>query len=352
MNKDYQNILIIALRKIGDTIIATSGAYLLRQAYPTAKITMLVRPLTQTVVENNPVVDEVMVYNYTHQSSFQEMRGISREIRQKEFDLCIVLDNKPRSAMLAWMAGIPKRVGFEKIEFRNVYLKLFYTDIIKIDYDASSTQQVKNHEIFINRFTGRMDTAKMVMSEPMQSGKEKVENLIAKGERPSAKKIALCVRSGCKTKDWPLERFAAVIDAVAQARDATFYVIGSKADIPYAKELQTMTGVQLNVVCGETSLAELAYFIGKMDLFLSVDTGSAHIAATTDTPLVVLYGSTSPDKWGPYTKNIINIIPQKECHPCDGKKIHCDEPICLETIQAEQVTKACLTQLRGTEGLK
>ena len=62
-NLQYKNILILNLRKIGDTIMATSSAYLLKKAYPEAKITMLVKPLTKSIVENNPVIDEVLLYD-------------------------------------------------------------------------------------------------------------------------------------------------------------------------------------------------------------------------------------------------------------------------------------------------
>jgi heptosyltransferase-2 len=353
MRPEYKNILIICLRKIGDAVIATSVAYMLKQAYPDAKITMLVKPLTREIVTGNPVIDDVMLYNYSHEAKFREIRQVAADIRQRNFDLCIVADNKPRSAMLAWLAGIPNRVGFENITLRNVYLKLFYTRIIKTDYDASQTLQAKNHEIFVNRFTKAQHTAKMIMPEGSAANVAKVEALLSQvltdqaKERQACLKIALCIRSGVVTKDWPVERFAAVIDKLAERYNAVFYVIGSVDDAEVAASLTKMVHVPVSILCGKTSLVELACLLRKSDFFLTVDTGSAHIAATTGIPMVAVYGSTSPRKWGPYSGNAVTLSPDYHCHPCDGTKIKCSKPLCLLTISVDDVVAACEKKLKG-----
>jgi lipopolysaccharide heptosyltransferase II len=350
MAQPYKNILVFCLRKIGDAVIATSVPYLLKKAYPKAKITMIVRPLTQEIVMDNPVVDEVMLYNYTHKTSLNEIRQIAADIKQKKFDLAIIADNKPRSAMLAWLAAIPKRVGFENIEFRNVYLKLFYTDIIKIDYNAARTLQAKNHEIFINRFTGRKDIAKMVMPEVSLESKAKIDDLIEQvifaHSVNNPLKIALCIRSGALTKDWPLQYFREVAERLYRTYpQAVFYIIGSAADQEYADWFIEKTDAPVSSLCGKTTLSELRYIIAVSDLFLTVDTGAAHIAATTATPMVAMYGGTSPRKWGPYTNHAITLEPSCKCHPCDGTKVKCNNPSCLGTITIDDVLGACKKQL-------
>ena len=62
--KTYKNILVNALVNLGDVVLTTSAVALLRKAYPEAKITMLVKPAVQEAVENNPVIDEVIVFKY------------------------------------------------------------------------------------------------------------------------------------------------------------------------------------------------------------------------------------------------------------------------------------------------
>lgn len=90
-------------------------------------------------------------------------------------------------------------------------MKLFYTDIYKIDYDFINTQQVKNHEIFINRITGRFDKAKMVMPNISNESQLKVSSLLDNLSK-NRLNVALCIRSGIKFKDWSQENFIKVLN--------------------------------------------------------------------------------------------------------------------------------------------
>lgn len=340
----YKNILILNLRKIGDTIMATSAAYLLKKAYPDAQITMLVKPLTRSIVENNPVIDEVLLYNYSHKNKLKDLRKTAKLLHDKSFDLAIVIDNKPRSALLAWMAKIPKRVGFEKITRRNIYLKLLYTNIYKIDYDFLATPQVKNHEIFINRLTGRNDKAKMVMPNISTKSRIKVNELIS--SLPAKKiKIALCIRSGVPFKDWPQKYFAEVIQKLNTKYDAAFFLIGSDNDSAYADEfVKLCPNISVRNFCGKTTLPELGHLLKKSDLLLSVDTGTAHMAAAVDTPEVVIFAGTSHKHWSPYGDKVSCVYPEGlTCYPCsDEIRKTCRDYKCLYAIQPIEIQNKCM----------
>lgn len=341
MNLQYKNILILNLRKIGDTIMATSSAYLLKKAYPEAKITMLVKPLTKSIVENNPVIDEVMIYNYSHKAKWSEIKKLSNQIKSKNFDVAIIIDNKPRSALLSYLAGIPKRIGFEKITARNIYLKFLYTDIYKIDYDFLSTQQVKNHEIFINRITKKQDKAKMVMPDITNESKELVNNIF----KPLPKErlnIALCIRSGVKFKDWTNENFIKVITALANEYKLNFYVVGSPNDYNYVEEFIKQSNLPIKNFCGKTNLPELGYLLKKSDMLLSVDTGTAHIAAAENIDTVVIFAGTSHKHWAPYGEKVKIIYPQLNCYPCvDKQRKECKNYACLKNVDIDKVIEFC-----------
>lgn len=341
-HNDYKNILVITLRKIGDTIIATAGLNLLRQYYPNAHISVLVKPLTQSIVQNHPCVDEVLLYDYSHKVNLSTINQTINLLKSKHFDLCIILDNKVRSAMLAYLSGIPTRVGFEKIEFRNCYLHLFYNKLFPIDYDVNQVQQAKNHEIFINRFTGGTLKASMVLPLLPDSSKQYIDQLFQDTlttQNRSNLKIALCLRSGQKKKDWSLSNFQTTVEQLAQSYPTTFYIIGSKADIPFAEEFIHNTKAHILNFCGQTTLPELGYLFSKFDFFLTVDTGSAHICGATKTPMVVVFGATSASKWAPYSKHAVCIESGISCVPCAEKK--CNTQKCLHSISPKTVYDAC-----------
>ncbi len=335
----YQNIIIFNLRKIGDTIMATAAASILRQAYPQAKITMLVKPLTRQIVENNPVIDEVLLYNYSHKAKLSELRATASLLKARSFDLAIVIDNKVRSALLAYLASIPVRVGFEKITLRNIYLKALYTKIYPIDYDFKATLQVKNHQIFLNRFTQGNYEPKMLLPQISTEDKKIIGQILPPTEK---KKIALCLRSGVKFKDWPLKRFAAVVKALSERSEVAFYIVGSKSDYQYGEEFKKMVSCPLENLCGKTNLAQLGYFLGQFSLLLSVDTGTAHLAAAANLPVVVVFGGTSHLHWAPYGEKVCALAPQLACYPCsDKERKKCQGYPCLEAVKPQTVFKAC-----------
>ena len=337
----YKNILILNLRKIGDTIMATSCAYLLKKAYPSAKISMLVKPLTKSIVENNPVIDEVLLYNYSHKVNIDDLKQVVRELKEKYFDLAVIVDNKPRSAMISYLAGIPKRIGFEKITFRNIYLRLFYTDIYKIDYDFFATQQVKNHEIFINRFTSRNDKAKMIMPNISIDSKNLVDNLLEQLPKDRIN-MALCIRSGIAFKDWANEYFIQVIQHLSKIKSINFYIVGSKNDYKYAQDFIAKSKLPIANFCGKTDLPQLGYLLKQSNLLLSVDTGTAHIAAAQEINTVVIFAGTSHKHWAPYGNTVKVIYPKLLCYPCNDKmKNKCKNYPCLNNISINSVISVC-----------
>lgn len=341
MNLQYKNILILNLRKIGDTIMATSSAYLLKKAYPEAKITMLVKPLTKSIVENNPVIDEVLLYDYSHKAKWNDIKKSVDELKSKNFDLAVIIDNKPRSAMLSYLAKIPKRIGFEKITLRNIYLKLFYTDIYKIDYDFINTQQVKNHEIFINRITGRFDKAKMVMPNISNESQLKVSSLLDNLSK-NRLNVALCIRSGIKFKDWSQENFIKVLNFLNQKYELNFYVVGSANNYDYAQSFIEKSNIDIVNFCGKTNLPELGYLLKQSDLLLSVDTGTAHIAAAQETDTIVIFAGTSHKHWAPYGDKVKVVYPKLSCYPCsDKERKQCKSYLCLENIDINNVIEFC-----------
>ena len=350
----YKNILILNLRKIGDTIMATSAAYLLKKAYPQAKITMLVKPLTRPIVENNPVIDEVMLYNYEHKVNLSDLKQTVNQLKEKHFDLAVVIDGKARSAVLAYLAGIPKRAGFENITLRNIYLKIFYTDLFNIGYDAFEVQQVKNHENFINRLTGKKDKAQMVMPDVDKSGQAKVKSLLQ--QLPQDKlKIALCLRSNCEFKDWPMQYFVETVQKLNEKYSASFFIVGAKNDKKFADSFIYKADLK-NVYdfCGQTTLPQLGYLLKQADFMLSVDTGTAHIAASQHTPEVVIFAGTSHKHWAPYGSCVDVVYPNIPCYPCSDKmrrqcRKKADRYDCLNKVYVQDVIDKCSAKLDKLE---
>jgi len=347
----YKNILVNALVNLGDVVLTTSAIAILKKAYPDAKITMLVKPVVRQAVENNPLIDEVMVFQYkAKDNSFGKMLEMVRDIKRHHFDLSISFDRKLRPALLCWLAGIPTRVGPDKVfDDKPSRVTWLYTDVIQIKHDLNAVLQAETYQTIIRGFTGITDHAEPVFARITAEAEKKAEDLLA--SLPQAeKRIALCVKGTFELKTWPKEYFAEVVNALAQRYDVSFFIVGAPNDREYADEvIETMEPQVLNF-CGKTTLVDLAALIRKSDLLITVDTGATHIAATTGVKMVTVYGCTSPDRWHPCNKNARVLTSRESCCPCSVRADECPsspKPGCLWSVKPQQVLEECYALLEG-----
>jgi lipopolysaccharide heptosyltransferase II len=348
--KTYNNILVHCLVNLGDVLVSTSAVALLRRLNPGAKITMMVRPNVRELVENNPVIDEVLLFDYqSKQKSLRAMLAMVGEIRRRNFDLCVSLDRKSRPAILTWLAGIPVRVGptmiFDRKPSRITWL---YTDVISMDYDFENTLQAENYQQIVRGFFHSDQHAKPVMGMPGTANEEKANALLALLPKAD-KRIALCVKGTFPLKTWPKEYFLQVIAALRKKYQASFYIIGAPGDRDYAEEFVRASQTPIANFCGKTSLKDMVPIFKKSDLFLTVDTGAAHVAATTGVPMVVMYGCISPRRWHPVSDRAEVLTANEPCCPCHIPADACPsapKPKCLWSVTPSMVLEKCEKMLQ------
>lgn len=346
--QQYKNILVHSMVNLGDVLLSTSAVALLRQIYPDAKITMMVKPAVAQVVVNNPVIDDVIIYDYKAKNrSLKSILIMVKELRQRKFDLSISFDRKLRPALLTWFAGIPLRVGPDRVfDDKPSWVTKLYTHIIPITHDIINTLQVETYQAIVRGFTKSNGSAKPVMARIMPEHEQKAEELlqslpvIARGTKQSLYRIALCVKGTFSLKDWPKERFAQLIDELSVQYEATFFIIGAPEDRKYADQVIDLTKTPVANFCGQTNLLEVAAVLKKADLFITVDTGAAHIAATVGVPMVVIYGCTSPKRWQPISEEVVVLSSQESCCPCSIAADACPEHMCMNRIRVDMVREA------------
>ncbi len=343
--KQYKNILVNALVNLGDVVLTTSAIALLKKAYPEARITMLVKPVVRQVVENNPLIDEVMIFQYkAKENSAGKMLEMVRTLKRHHFDLSVSFDRKLRPALLCWLAGIPTRVGPDKVfDDRPSRVTWLYTDVVPIKHDLNAILQAETYQTIIRQFTGIKDHAEPVFARIPAVSKKRAEELLARLPK-TEKYIALCVKGTFPLKTWPKEYFVEVVDALADRYDASFFIVGAPNDREYADDVIAAMNAPVMNFCGETSLVDLAAIIRQADLLITVDTGAAHIAATTGVPMVTIYGCTSPDRWHPINKKARVLTSRETCCPCTVRANECPsnpQPKCLWNIKPQQVLEQC-----------
>ena len=332
----FKNILVNALVNLGDVVLTTSALALIKKNFPATKITMLVKPAVKDAVIDNPVVDDVIVLDYrAKENSFKKMRALVKEIRRRNFDLAISFDRKLRPALINFFARIPRRVGPTKVfDDNKSRVTLLYTDVVEISHDLDKTLQAETYQEIVRKFFKLEGHAEPVFPKKNSPVAEK----LLKRLPPAEFKIALCVKGTFPLKTWSKKYFAEVVRELRKNFDAAFFIVGAPNDKTYADEVIAETGGGVENFCGETSLTDLAELFRRADLFITVDTGATHIAATTGIKMVTMYGCTSPDRWHPINKNAIALTSREPCCPCTKK--FCDEPLCLKNVPPAQVIAA------------
>ena len=299
-------ILINQLKNIGDVLLSTAAIALVRKTYPDAWITLMVAANVAPFFENHPLVNEILPFSYkSKEGSVFSMINMVKEVKDRHFDVNISLESRLRPLLIATLAGIPIRIagdGMDRYGGKKEWYRFLYTQLVPI------TTQEKEHqsETFmkvVRPFLHLLDTieAKPTMPMPSEESKEKIKKLLRINDS-KRKKVLFCVRGTWYGKNWNPDYFTEVISNTAKKYDVDCYVIGTAGDYTYAQSIIDKCTSKVENICGKTGPSDLVPLFNYCDLLVSVDTGTAHIAATTDIPIVSIYLATNPVQWHPLSE--------------------------------------------------
>ena len=333
-------ILINQLNNIGDVLLATSAISLVRQVYPDAWITLMVVPRVASVFEGHPLVDEVLPFAYhSKDSSIASMWRMAQEIRKRKFDLNISLDFRLRPLIIALLAGISQRISGDGLyQYKKQWYRCLFTKLYSVEGQYAE-HQTETFLKIVRPFLRLPDDASALPSLPPSTpaNRDKARKLlgIQSGTGDYPKKVLFCVRGTHPEKNWPQEYFAKVIDATASHYNADCYIIGAPSDYDYAQTVIDKCGKTVENLCGKTETTDLVALFEQSDLLITVDTGSAHIAATTKIPIVSIFLCTNPVQWRPLSDKAIVL-----CYEWAFKRFGLEPAagfVTHETIQPENV---------------
>ncbi len=385
---------------LGDAVMATPFLRALRQLFPAARISCLGKTLVQPVLTGLPLIDAALLYA-TDKAGRINYSQTATALRKQNFDLAVILPNSFRSAFLAWRAGIPRRLGYNRDGRR-----LLLTDNIKpmrrSDYEVRLMIQRRaaRESIAGDRLprgsTVLNDLQKIpgwyvkmsswntfeplptldyylnlsgYLGSPLRD--RKMLLAITEAERDQAQAVLreVGISSGAPfmmlfpgahfgaAKCWPPERFAAVASAVAAGHSGppAYVLIGGAArerplieaileSVPPGIAARVIPLHKLNNGAG-VGLGAIKELVRSAAVVLCNDTGPRHFAAALDTPLVTLFGPTDP-RWAEiFYKNERQIALPVPCGPCQLKICPIDHR-CMTGITAEMVLQAVAEKWR------
>jgi heptosyltransferase-2 len=322
---NYSNILVRATNWVGDAVMSLPALRAIRGRFPQAHIAILAKSSVANLYIHQLLADEIIVYNL--QSSW----SMGRQLRSRQFDCAILLQNAFEAAWIAWLAKIPTRIGYKR-DGRQLLL----TRAV----DVPRPGEIPRHQRFY--YLELLRRASLIDALPESDS-------IQLGSRPaSSGKRVIGVSPGAAygtAKRWLPERFAEAAGALAEARGASIALFGTKSERALCEEIaQRLNGREVTNYAGETTLAQFIDLAAGCELFLTNDSGSMHIASALGVPTVAIFGATDDTATGPAGLNARVVRQPVDCSPCLLRECPIDHR-CMTRVSAERVVKEALELL-------
>ena len=347
------NILLIRLRLIGDVVFTTPMPRVLKRVFPGSRITYLVEPAAAPVVTGNPHLDEVIVAPRPAGLAriVADLR-LARQLRRSRYDLVIDLHGGPRSAWLALATGARQRIGYV-IQGRT----WMYTRSVARPRTLRGRHSVVNQWDLLEAIDGwpardpdpALDPVEMA-ADPCAAARIE-QRLRNAGIARDDELIVVHVSAGNPFRRWPEPAFTTLVAGLARVSPRRRIVLSSgPSDRDAAWRIAAAATQALGdaadriVDFGEFDLPELRALVERSRLFVGGDTGPLHIAATTATPIVGIYGPTESVRSAPWRDPRVPTeaveVAGLPCRPCDQRVCEPGDFRCLTTLRPEDVLSA------------
>jgi heptosyltransferase II len=336
-------ILLIQTAFLGDVILSLPLVQTLKKKYPYSIIDYLCIPYTKEILNNNPYLNEVIVYDKFQKGKYSGILKISKQLKEKRYDIAFIPHRSSRSAIIALLAGIPNRIAFKKPFFNQLYTKTFkyIYNMHEVDRDLLLTQDldIQTNERIPELFSSNSDN-------------EKIESLLSDyGINIEKDKIvAIAPGSIWATKRWP-EEYYRELCAILSRSGYYLFIIGGESDKILAECIANNVKNVFNV-CG-ISILQTYELLKKCDLLISNDSAPVHLASAANIPVIDIYGPTIPI-FGFYPLNASSIclgIEGLKCRPCGrhgAKKCPIKSFDCMTNITIATVIDAVNTIMQKT----
>ena len=327
------NILIRGTNWIGDAVLTLPAVAAVRKTFSGAGITVLAKPWVADIYRLSPDVDEVMLYQ--RPGIHQGVSGLFRlvgELRARNFDTAILLQNAIEAALIVRLAGITNRAGYNSdgrgwLLTHSVLRTAAIREVYQIDYYLEMVKalgcQSDGREILLK--PGPDDDA--AAGHVLQS-LGLIDTPLMIGMAPGA--------TYGPAKKWFPERFAAVAEKLIDGFGARVFLFGSNSDKASTDAVQQHTRRPLVDLAGKTNLKETIALMARCRLFISNDSGLMHVASALGIPTIAIFGSTNPVTTGPAGNKSVIVHRDVACSPCLKETCPTDFR-CMDLITVDDV---------------
>ncbi|MEO8606088.1 MAG: glycosyltransferase family 9 protein [bacterium] len=321
-----ERALIVLLGAIGDVVCGMPLAQRLRAGWPQTRITWAVEPAAAPLLLTHPAVDELIVFRRGQgAAAFIEFL---REVRESRPDLTLDLQRHLKSGITSRLSGAPRRIGFH---WRNSREGNRFFNTESIEPVHTFTLKLTHFQ----RFADTLGVAPAALSFGLSANpdeRQRAAALLA----PAGERVAvLYVGSTWTSRQW-LPDATAALCVLLRARGFGVALIGGSADVPFAAAVLAAGAGDEVIAVGTTALRDVVAIMERAAVAIGPDTGPMHIATAVGTPVVALFGATSPLRSGPWGWGEMVVRGDAPCAPCYLPRCPIGQ-LCMTTITPAMV---------------
>lgn len=335
--KAIKRLLIRSTNWIGDAIMTTPAVRAIRRNFPNARISMLAKPWVAPVFAHSPHVDEIIVFEAggRHAGAVGTLR-LAKDLRKGRYDAAILLQNAIEAAIIAFLAGIPRRIGFDT-DGRRLLLThpVHRTKAIKAIHQTGYYLKILEGA----GMTAGRPTLELHLdpADTRRAAQMRAEFGIAPGRpliglNPSA--------TFGPAKQWFPERYAALGDLLNKELGALILIFGGPSDRELGRTITGLMSAPAIDLSGRTSLGEAMALIDRCTAFVTNDSGLMHVAAALGTPLVAVFGSTNWTTTSPFSDTSRIVRVPIACSPCMQPVCPLGHMNCMRQVSVAMVADA------------
>lgn len=317
MLKGSEKLLLVKPSSLGDIVHSLAFLNAVKESFPFVRIHWIVAKGFEDLLTEHPLVEKVIIINKdkwksikNFSATIKEFSNLSLQLKNEEYDIAVDLQGLFRSGVITYLSKASLKVGFKEAR-----------ELSHFFYNTKVSVPIEKHAVLryleVARLLGcKINSVKFPLPQAMEpEWLRYFENFVV--IIPSAR---------WQSKNWPLPYIVELIEMLPYKA----IVIGVRSDMDEALKIQEYTKGKAVSCAGKTNLKELIAVFEKSLFVITPDTGAMHLAVACGKKVVAIFGSTDPQRTGPFGEGHLVIKSDLPCSPCFRK--YCDEQKCMKEI--------------------
>ncbi|CAN5366739.1 lipopolysaccharide core heptosyltransferase RfaQ [soil metagenome] len=324
--KKVNRVLVVRLRSIGDTVLATPSLIALRRFLPEAQIDILLEDWVAPVLEGFDAVDNVLTFKKDDLKSRLKM---SLQIRRNKYDAVFNLHGGTTAGFFVRASSAKYRIGYDFYRYPRFHTHLFTSEDCLNFWHAKHLHSAEQQLALLGLVGIPVPDKPKSRLAVIQNSKFKIQNY-----------ALLHPVAAFDTKQWATGNFARVAEYLGE-KGLQIVAVATKKEREVLGNLKNLAKVPI-LTFDDLTLPEITVLASNAKIFVGNDSGIAHIVAAVQTPSVVVFGSSNRTHWRPWTNAPNEIVYENlPCQPCAGYVCNeFDAPKCILSVKTESVIEA------------